>query len=362
MLGHQPPQAKDLIAEAVQKAGSADVAVVVVGLNDEWESEGFDRVDMKLPGEQDELVRRVVAANPNTVVVLNAGSALEMPWADEVPAILQLWYDGQEQGNALADVLFGDTNPSGKLPTTFPVRLKDNPAYINYPGENGKVRYGEGIFVGYRYYEKKDIAPLFPFGHGLSYTTFDYANLQLSAEKMTATDTLTVSVDVTNGGEVVGKEVVQLYVRDIESTFARPEKELKAFAKVELAPGETKTVSFLLDREAFWYFDTAANAWAVEPGDFEILVGASSADIRLRTGVTVEAEARDSRLHTGMTFRSLLEDPAGRAVITKHLGGFMDMPEVSMVLDMTVEKVAAAFPTFFTPELFAAISDDLSKI
>ena len=361
-LGHQPPQAEDLIAEAVEKAKNADVAVVVVGLNGEWESEGFDRVDMKLPGEQDELVRRVVAANPNTVVVLNAGSALEMPWADDVPAILQLWYDGQEQGNALADVLFGDTTPSGKLPTTFPVRLEDNPAYINYPGENGKVRYGEGIFVGYRYYEKKDVAPLFPFGHGLSYTTFDYANLKLSAEKITATDTLTVSVDVTNSGKVAGKEVVQLYVRDIKSTFARPEKELKAFAKVELAPGETKTVSFTLDREAFWYFDTAANAWAVEPGDFEILVGASSADIRLRTGVTVVAEARDSRLHTGMTFKALLEDPAGRAVITKHLGGFMDMPDMSMVLDMTVEKVDAAFPTYFTPGLFAAISDDLSKI
>ncbi len=360
-LGHQPPQSIDLIAEAVEKAKNADVAVVVVGLTGEWESEGFDRVDMKLPGEQDELIRRVRAVNPNTVVVLNAGSALEMPWADEVPAILQLWYDGQEQGNALADVLFGDTNPSGKLPTTFPLRLEDNPAHINYPGENGKVRYGEGIFVGYRYYEKKKVAPLFPFGHGLSYTTFDYANLTLSAERLTAADTLTISVDVTNSGKVTGKEVVQVYVRDISATFARPEKELKAFAKVGLAPGQTKTVSFTLDREAFWHFDTSANAWAVEPGDFEILVGSSSADIRLSAKITVDAEVRDTRLHTGMTFKTLLEDPAGRAVITKHLGGFMDMPDMSMVLDMTVEKVAATFPTYFTPELFAAIRDDLSN-
>ncbi|MBL6982807.1 MAG: glycoside hydrolase family 3 C-terminal domain-containing protein, partial [Anaerolineales bacterium] len=159
-IGHQPPISADLIAEAVEMAKRSDVAIVVAGLNGEWESEGFDRVDMKLPGEQDELIRQVVEANPNTVVVLNVGSPVEMPWVDDVPAVLQLWYNSQEQGNALSDVLFGDVNPSGKLPTTFPVRLEDNPAYINYPGENGKVNYGEGIFVGYRYYDKKNIAPL----------------------------------------------------------------------------------------------------------------------------------------------------------------------------------------------------------
>ncbi|HEY2981592.1 MAG TPA: glycoside hydrolase family 3 C-terminal domain-containing protein, partial [Anaerolineales bacterium] len=195
-LGHLPPHAPDLIAEAVELAARSDAVVVIAGLTGEWESEGFDRVDMKLPGAQDELIERVVAANPNTIVVLNAGSPVEMPWADKVPAILQLWYDGQEQGNALADVLFGDVNPSGKLPTTFPVRLQDNPAYINYPGENGKVRYGEGIFVGYRYYDSKELAPRFPFGHGLSYTTFEYGNLRLGSKSMTPDQLLDVSVDI----------------------------------------------------------------------------------------------------------------------------------------------------------------------
>ena len=362
-LGHQPPQAADLIAEAVELAKRSEVAVVVVGLNDEWESEGFDRVNMKLPGEQDELIRRVVAANPKTVVVINTGSAVEMPWAADVPAILQLWYNGQEQGNALADVLFGDVNPSGKLPTTFPVRLQDNPAYINYPGENGKVRYGEGLFVGYRYYDKKELAPLFPFGHGLSYTSFGYANLKLSADKITAAEKLTVTFDLTNTGPVAGKEVVQLYVRDVKAIVARPEKELKAFKKVALQPGETQTVSFTLDQEAFWYFDVAQNAWTVEPGDFEILVGASSRDLCLSAGLTVLPPARPGlRLHTGLTFKTLLDDPAGNAVITKYLGGFMLMADMSMVLDMTVEQVASNHPTYLPAEMLKAIGDDLAKV
>ncbi|HJS19818.1 MAG TPA: glycoside hydrolase family 3 C-terminal domain-containing protein, partial [Anaerolineales bacterium] len=197
-LGHQPPQPKDLIGEAVKLAKKSDVVVLVASLNGEWETEGADRVDMKLPGEQNELIKRVAKANKNTIVVLNVGSAVEMPWIKKVPAVVQLWYDSQEQGNALADILFGDENPSGKLPTTFPVRLEDNPAYINYPGENGKVRYGEGIFVGYRYYDKKKLAPLFPFGHGLSYTTFKYDNLHLSAKSILPSEILEVKVDVTN--------------------------------------------------------------------------------------------------------------------------------------------------------------------
>lgn len=286
-FGYLPPQAPDLIEEAVKLAKKSDLVVLVAGLNNEWEAEGFDRVDMKLPGKQDELIERVSKANPNTIVVLNVGSPVEMPWIDRVPAVVQLWYDSQEQGNALADILFGDVNPSGKLPTTFPVKLEDNPAYTNYPGENGRVRYGEGIFVGYRYYEKKGIAALFPFGHGLSYTTFKYSNLRLSADSMTVNESLTVEVDVTNAGKRAGKEVVQLYVRDMEASFARPEKELKAFEKVSLKPGQTKTVTFTLDQEAFWYFDTARNGWAVEAGEFEILVGASSADIRLNGQVTL---------------------------------------------------------------------------
>jgi len=297
-LGHLPPQPENPMREAVKLAKKADVVIVIASLNREWEAEGFDRVDMKLPGVQNELIDRVVSANKNTIVVVNTGSPVEMPWADKVPTIVQLWYNSQEQGNALADVLFGDVNPSGKLPTTFPVRLEDNPAYINYPGEYGKVRYGEGIFVGYRYYDTKKVAPLFPFGHGLSYTTFEYSNLRLSKKTITPNQTLTVKVDVTNTGEYNGKEIVQLYVRDVHSTFARPEKELKAFAKIELKPKQMKSVTFILDREAFWHFDVSKNTWTTEPGEFEILLGTSSRDIRTTGIVILEAEPRASRLHT----------------------------------------------------------------
>ena len=361
-FGHQPPHAKDMIAEAVKLAKNSDVVVLVAGLTGEWESEGFDRVDMKLPGAQNELIERVAKANKNTIVVLNVGSPVEMPWIDKVPAVLQLWYNSQEQGNALADILFGDVNPSGKLPTTFPVRLEDNPAYINYPGENSKVRYGEGIFVGYRYYDKKKLKPLFPFGHGLSYTTFEYKNLRLSARSLTPNELLKVRVDVTNTGKVAGKDVVQLYVRDVKSSVARPEKELKAFAKVELAPKQTKTVTFTLDREAFWFFDVATNTWTTEPGDFEILVGASSRDIRLTETFTLLPSPRASRLHTGLTVQTLLDDPDGRAILSKYIGGFLLMADMSMAKDMTLEQIASNHPTFVAPELLARIGEDLAKV
>jgi beta-glucosidase len=293
---------------------------------------------------------------------LNVGSPVEMPWIDQVPAVLQLWYNSQEQGNALADILFGDESPSGKLPTTFPVRLEDNPAYINYPGENGKVRYGEGIFVGYRYYDKKVIEPLFPFGHGLSYTTFKYSNLRLSARSITPDQTLKVKVDITNTGKVMGKEIVQLYVRDVKATFARPEKELKAFEKIELQPGKTKTITFSLDREAFWYFDSVRNAWNVEPGEFEILVGASSRDIRLKGSITLQPQPRTSRLHSGLTIKALLEDPEGRAVVSKHAGGFLLMADMSMAGDLTLEQVASNHPNFVSQELLAKIDKDLAEV
>lgn len=363
MLGHQPPQPLDLIAGAVKLAKKADVVIVVAGLTGEWESEGFDRVDMKLPGDQDKLIKKVAKANKNTIVVLNVGSPVEMPWIDKVPAVLQLWYDSQEQGNALADVLFGDVNPSGKLPTTFPVRLEDNPAYINYPGENGRVRYGEGIFVGYRYYDKKNVTPLFPFGHGLSYTGFDYGNLRLSAKSITPNDKLTVKVDVTNTGKVAGKEIVQLYVRDVSSTFARPEKELKAFAKVEIKPGKKKTVTFTLDREAFWYFDVAKNIWNTEAGEFEILVGASSRDIRGSSSVMLEpADTRTSRFHAGLTFRVLLENPESRAVIAKHIGSFQLIEDLEIPATISFDLAASKYPHFVSQELLAKIDQDLAKI
>jgi beta-glucosidase len=235
---------------------------------------------MTLPGKQNELIERVAAANPRTVVVLNTGSPTAMPWLSSVAAVVQAWYPGQECGTAIADVLFGDTTPSGKLPQTFPLRLEDNPAYLNFPGENGKVYYGEGLFVGYRYYDKKKIAPLFPFGFGLSYTTFSYSPLRLSAQRIGPDDTLQVSLEITNTGERAGQEVVQLYVRDEQARLERPEKELKAFTKVQLEPGEHKTVTLSIARDALAYYDDLAREWVAEAGAFEVLVGASSQDIR----------------------------------------------------------------------------------
>jgi beta-glucosidase len=305
-LGCMPAIPDDPIQAAVDLAAQSDVAIVVAGLTREWESEGFDRNDMGLVGQQDELIARVAAANPNTIIVLNVGSPVKMAWADDVAAILQSWYGGQEAGNALADVLFGDVTPSGKLPSTFPVRLEDNPAFINYPGENGQVHYGEGIFVGYRYYDKKQIAPLFPFGHGLSYTTFAYDNLRLNGSEFGPGDEVVVQVDVTNTGQRAGQEVVQLYVGDEVSRLVRPLQELKAFAKVALEPGQTKTVTLTLSEQSLAYYDSALGGWFTEPGDFKVRVGSSSRDIRLHgrftwideTAVAIETDPDPRQLST----------------------------------------------------------------
>lgn len=281
-LGALPPQPADPIGEAVALAREADVAVVFAGLTPEWESEGFDRESMDLPCGQNELIARVAEANPNTVVVLNTGSPVHMPWLDKVKAVIQMWYLGQEAGNAITDVLFGEADPGGRLPMTFPKRLQDTPAYINYPGENGRVFYGERLFVGYRYYDKREIEPLFPFGHGLSYTTFSFDALELDADMYQRGQPVQVRVAITNTGTRRGHEVVQVYVRDVESALMRPPKELKAFTKVTLDPGETRTVALTLNPDAFAFYDDRRKEWVIEPGEFEVLVGRSAGDIRLR--------------------------------------------------------------------------------
>ena len=291
-LGGLPPVPVDAIERAAALAAASDVAIVCVGFGGEWQSEGFDRVELALPGKQDALVEQVAAANPRTVVVLNTGSPITMPWLSSVATVLQAWYPGQECGNAIADVLFGDINPSGKLPQTFPLLLEDTPTYLDFPGENGKVYYGEGLFVGHRYYEKKKVAPLFPFGFGLSYTTFSYNSLSLNAQEIGPDDTLQVSIAITNTGQRAGKEIVQVYIRDKQASLQRPEKELKAFAKVQLEPGERKTVTLSIARDALAYYDDLAHEWVAEAGEFEVLVGASSQDIRAAATFTLTATTR----------------------------------------------------------------------
>lgn len=278
-----------LITEAVEAAKVAQVAVIFAGLPDSFESEGFDRSHMRMPDCQNALIEAVAAVQPNTVVVLHNGSPVEMPWADKVKGILEAYLGGQAVGGAVVDILYGRVNPSAKLPETFPKQLQDNPSYLYYPGEGDTVEYREGVFVGYRYYDTKNMDVLFPFGHGLSYTTFDYSNIKLSEDRIRDTESLTVSVDITNTGSISGKEIVQLYVSAPDSKVIRPIKELRDFAKIELAPGETKTVSFILGKRAFSYWETKIHSWYAETGSYEILIGASSRDIRQTARVSVTA-------------------------------------------------------------------------
>jgi beta-glucosidase len=299
MEGEDPAQdtpearARDL-QQAEEAARRADVALVVVGRYNKIESEGFDLKTMDLPAGQNELIEAVERANPHTVVVLNTGDPVTMtPWLEKTPALLDMWYGGQEGGHALAAVLFGDADPSGKLPVSLPKRYEDNPAYGHYPGQNLQVDYAEGIYVGYRYYDSKDVAPEFPFGYGLSYTTFQYDNMgatpRLAYNGKTPDFGVVVDLSVQNTGTRAGAEVVELYVHENKPKIDRPVHELKGFQRVELQPGETKWVHFRLDRSAFSYWDPATRSWTADPGEYEIQVGSSSRDIRLKKVVNLPA-------------------------------------------------------------------------
>jgi beta-glucosidase len=278
-----PPARARLRKEAVELARKSDAAIVVVGYSSKLESEGFDRPSMDLPAGQDELIEAVAAANKNTIVVIVAGSPVTMTkWIGSVPAVVAAWYGGQEAGHAIGDLLFGAQNPSGKLPVTFPKQLSDSPAYGHYPGENLHVAYEEGIYVGYRGFDKRNVEPLFPFGHGLSYTKFEYSGLKITPAKVAAGKQVEVTIEVRNSGSRAGAEIVQLYVHDVKSSVDRPLKELKGFERVTLNPGEARNVSFILDKSALSFFSTAKDDWVAEPGAFEVWIGASSRDIRLK--------------------------------------------------------------------------------
>jgi len=267
----------------VALAARSDAAVVVVGYSSRLESEGFDRTAMDLPAGQDDLIGAVAAVNRNTVVVIAAGAPVAMTrWIDRVPAVLCAWYGGQEVGHAVGDLVFGLAVPSGKLAVTFPRKIEDSTAFGHYPGEKLHVEYGEGLFVGYRGFDRGKVEPLFPFGYGLSYTTFEYGGLTVSTPEVKAGGKVEIGVQVRNTGTRPGAEVVQLYLHDVESSLPRPEKELKGFGRVMLQPGETRALTFTLDRSAMAFFDPGKGDWVAEKGAFEVLVGASSRDIRLK--------------------------------------------------------------------------------
>ncbi|UHS63158.1 glycoside hydrolase family 3 C-terminal domain-containing protein [Agrobacterium vaccinii] len=288
-FGVEKPLGDAAIEEAVAKAAACDVALVFVGREGQWDTEGLDLPDMRLPGRQEELIEKVAAVNANTVVVLQTGGPVEMPWLGKVKAVVQMWYPGQELGNAVADVLFGNVEPGGRLPQTFPKSLSHNSAITEnplvYPGQDGHVRYDEGVFVGYRHHDTHGVEPLFPFGFGLGYTQFAWGTA-LSSSTAMGEDGITVTVDVTNIDARKGSEVVQLYVRPLDSTFSRPEKELRAFAKLELEPGETKTATLKVSIRDLSLFDVEAKAFRSDAGAYELLIAANAGDIRDRIAIT----------------------------------------------------------------------------
>jgi len=357
-----------LIDEAVGAAAFADAALLFLALPPSKESEGYDREDLNLTLQQTGLIEAVSAIQPETVVILNSGSAVTVaPWIDKVKALLQGWMMGQAGAGAIADILFGEINPSGKMAETFPVKLEDTPSYINYPGEGKEVCYGEGLYVGYRYYDAKKIHTQFPFGFGLSYTTFEYSNLQVP-ETFTDINGLTVLVDVTNTGAIPGKEIVQVYVHDHEASLKRPVKELKGFAKVSLEAGETKTVSIELNFRSFAYYHPDYKSWVTEDGDFDILVGASSEDIRLKAATNMTSSLKlPCILDRESTLREWITDPRGYAVlqpmllemqarIQEMLGGetSIGMDSLGMIIDMPLESIL-----MFQQELLPMPADQL---
>ena len=333
----------ELIAQAVEAAQKAKVAVVFAGLPDSYESEGYDRPHMRLPECQNRLIEAVAQANANTVVVLHNGSPVEMPWLPKVKAVLEAYLGGQAVGIATVRVLYGDVNPSGHLAETFPVKLSDNPSYLFYGGEGDEADYREGVFVGYRYYDRKEQDVLFPFGHGLSYTTFAYSSLRLSAQRITDQETLTATVTVTNTGSRAGKTVVQLYVGDPVSSVFRPVRELKGFEKVELQPGESKEVTFTLGKRAFAYWNTQLHDWYVESGDFTIEIGQSSRRIEVSAVVQVDSTAQLPRHYTmDSIVMDLLADPKAAALIQPMMRSIMSglNPEGDQGSDVAREAIS----------------------
>jgi beta-glucosidase len=371
----------ELITQAMEQAKGAEVAIVFAGLPDSFESEGLDRSSLDLPAGHNQLIEAVSTVQPNVVVVLMNGTAVSMPWADRVRAIVEAWLGGQAGGAAIIDALIGKINPSGKLSETFPARLEDTPAYPDFPARNKEANYGEGIFIGYRYYDTRKITPLFPFGFGLSYTTFAYSDLRVGAAAINDTDRVTVEVKVKNTGRVAGKEVVQLYLHEQSPKLVRPEKELKAFAKVDLQPGEEMVVGFDLENRDFAYYDVSVHDWAVNPGKFDILVGGSSKDLPLKQMIEVRAtQAPKYPLTRNSLLKEFVNHPTGKAFYNELVEAFglgnpgqhldedsnltpeetvakskADMAVKAFLDDMPVYKVCALSEGKFTEQRLEAI-------
>ena len=314
----------ELFDAALKTAAEADVVVIFAGLPETFESEGFDRTHMRMPECQNELISEIAKVQKNVVVVLHNGAPVEMPWTDEVKGILEAYLGGEAVGQAVVELLFGRKNPCGKLAETIPYKLEDTPSYLYFPGNGKKVEYREGVFVGYRYYDTKKMQVRFPFGHGLSYTRFEYSNLQVSKENMTDNETLQVSFKVKNVGNMAGKEIVQLYVSDKTHLAERPVKELKGFKKVMLKPGEEATIVMEMNKRSFAWYSTELGGWYAVTGNYEIVVGASSDDIRLTKEIHVDStDVIPLKVDRNTTISELLENPKTNAVIMSLLNNMV---------------------------------------
>ena len=342
-----------LAAEAIKAAAAADKVVIFAGLPDSFESEGYDRSHMRLPECQNRLIAEILKVQPNTVIVLHNGSPVEMPWLNDIKGLLEAYLGGQAGGTAVANILYGKVNPSGKLAETIPLKLSDNPSYLNFGGGE-KVEYREGVFVGYRYYDTKEMDVAYPFGYGLSYTTFACSDLKISNENPTDKDTITVSVDVTNTGNMAGKEVVQLYVKDCTSSTIRPEKELKGFEKVFLNPGETKTVTMELDKRSFAWYNTELHDWFAASGEYKLLVGTSSRDIHLEGRIHLNSSQElPMHVHMNTTLGELFRNPktseTAKELIAKYISA----------MNVGEESSSEAASEAITEEMTEAMTDSM---
>ncbi|MCI7604913.1 MAG: glycoside hydrolase family 3 C-terminal domain-containing protein [Blautia massiliensis] len=342
-----------LAAEAIKTAAAADKVVIFAGLPDSFESEGYDRSHMRLPECQNRLIAEILKVQPNTVIVLHNGSPVEMPWLNDIKGLLEAYLGGQAGGTAVANILYGKVNPSGKLAETIPLKLSDNPSYLNFGGGE-KVEYREGVFVGYRYYDTKEMDVAYPFGYGLSYTTFACSDLKISNENPTDKDTITVSVDVTNTGNMAGKEVVQLYVKDCTSSTIRPEKELKGFKKVFLNPGETKTVTMELDKRSFAWYNTELHDWFAASGEYKLLVGTSSRDIHLEGRIHLNSSQElPMHVHMNTTLGELFRNPktseTAKELIAKYISA----------MNVGEESSSEAASEAITEEMTEAMTDSM---
>ena len=373
-LGCRPPMQDQLLREVVEAAKKADAVVVFAGYADGFEAEGFDRLNMRVPVDTEILLDAVLSANPNSIVVLQNGAPLAMdPWLDKAKAVLENWFAGQQTGNAIADILSGHVNPSGKLAVTFPKRFKDSPGTLYYPGEKDHTIYGEGIFVGYRYFDRRDFEPLFPFGHGLSFTTFMYKNLSLKVREDRDIPTLELVFSLTNSGTASGKEVIQCYVGAPTTTVVRPPKELKAFRKIELQPGETTQVEISIALADLAYFDIDEHAWITERGLYKLQIGASSRDIRLQDAFILEEQiirpvgdpkkaVGKQRLSMDSRLMDVLANPQGEKMLRNRFGESLEHPQAKLVMRLSLKNIVQMAGDLIPEEAVRGLEEDLRKI